>query len=314
MVLTATRPEPLIEGPGRSRRKSRRTPRLTPYMFILPFFLVYGLFMLYPVLSALQLSAYEKSGFNEAEFVGLQNFQDLLRDGRFRRALANTAVYAVGCVCILSPLALLLAVAIRSYVVPWPRLRSFYRIGFFLPNITSLVVVSIIFGGLLDSGTGPLNEALRGIGFSPISFLTSSSTVLPTIIAVAIWAYTGLNALYFLSGLQGIPEEFYEAAALDGAGRVKTFFTITLPLIRPTIVFVVVQAIIFSFQIFELPYLLSAGGPGDASLTLGIYLYHVGFTDFNQGYASALGYAIALITLGLAGLQLLLFRLIGRTD
>jgi ABC-type sugar transport system permease subunit len=131
---------------------------------------------------------------------------------------------------------------------------------------------------------------------------------------IAIWTYLGLNSLYFLGGLQGIPNELYEAAALDGAGRVRTFFRITLPLLRPTILFVAVQATIFSFQIFELPWLLTGGGPSDAALTLGIYLYQVGFVQFDQGYASAIGWVIALIALVLTGIQLFLFRALGTDD
>jgi ABC-type sugar transport system permease subunit len=294
---------------GRRKRGSA-----TPYLFLLPFFVVYACFLLYPVLSALQTSMYEKSGFGAPSFVGLQNFVALLSDARFGRALLNTTLYACGTVFVLSPLALLLAVTLQSFVLRSERLRSFYRIALFLPNVTSLVVIAIMFGFLLEPRFGMANAVLGAIGVDPVNWLRSESMVLPSIIMIAVWTYLGLNSLYFLGGLQGIPNELYEAAALDGAGRVMTFFRITLPLLRPTILFVAVQATIFSFQIFELPWLLTGGGPSDAALTLGIYLYQVGFVQFDQGYASAIGWVIALIALVLTGIQLILFRALADDD
>jgi ABC-type sugar transport system permease subunit len=292
-------------------RRRRRRSGSAPYLFLLPFFVVYGTFLLYPVVSALRLSFYTKTGFDPARFDGLANYSRLLSDTRFRHALLNTTLYSCGAVFVLSPLALLVAVVVRSKIVPWGRLRTFYRIAFFLPNITSLVVIAIMFGLVLQQDNGLVNGLLRSVGVSGPHWLTSQSLALPSIVLVAIWTYTGLNSLYFLGGLQSISDDIYEAASLDGAGAVSTFFRITLPLLRPTILFVVVQAIIFSFQVFELPWLLTGGGPSDATLTLGVYLYQVGFVQFDQGYASAVGYAIALITVLLTGVQLLLFRAFG---
>jgi ABC-type sugar transport system permease subunit len=125
---------------------------------------------------------------------------------------------------------------------------------------------------------------------------------------VGIWTYLGINALYFLAGLQNIPDEVIEAAAVDGANRLQIFWRITLPLLRPVILFVVVQATIFSYQIFEIPFLLTNGGPSDATLTLAIYLYEVGFREFDRGYAAAIGYSMAIIAIVLAVLQLLAAR------
>lgn len=288
------------------RRSARRS--LTPYLFLLPFFVVYACFMLYPILSALDISMHARSGFEAPRFVGLRNFQALFSDARFLHAMVNTALYACGTVFVLSPIALMVAVTLRSFAIPWRRLQSFYRVVLFLPNITSLVVIAIMFSFLLQPRFGMINAALGTIGIGPFNWLQSTSLVLPTIVGIAIWTYLGLNSLYFLSGLQSIPDELYEAAALDGAGRVTTFFRVTLPLLRPTIVFVVVQATIFSLQVFELPFLLTGGGPSDAGLTLGVYLYQVGFVQFNQGYASAVGWAIAAMTLLLTSAQLLVFR------
>ena len=133
-----------------------------------------------------------------------------------------------------------------------------------------------------------------------------------SIVLVGIWTYLGVNSLYFLAGLQNIPEELNEAAAIDGAGRWKRFLYITLPLLRPTILFVVIQATIFSYQLFEIPFLLTGGGPSDATLFLSVYLYEVGFSQFDRGYAAAIGYSMALISIALAVIQLLLFRRLNR--
>jgi ABC-type sugar transport system permease subunit len=134
---------------------------------------------------------------------------------------------------------------------------------------------------------------------------------MPSIVIVAVWAFLGINSLYFLAGLQAIPEEMNEAAAIDGATRPQAFWHVTLPLLRPTILFVVVQAIIFSYQLFDLPFLLTNGGPSDATLTLAMYLYDIGFSQFSLGYAAAIGYSLALIAVTVSLIQFGLFRLWG---
>jgi ABC-type sugar transport system permease subunit len=288
------------------RAPGRRT--ITPYLFLAPFFIVYSIFLLYPVIDAFVLSFNKRVGISSAHFVGLQNYLTLLHDERYLRALLNTTLYALASVFILSPLALLVALAVRSFVVPSVNMRSFYRIAFFLPNITSFVVIALMFGLVFDTDFGLLNAFLDAIGQPTHNWLRSETLALPSIVLVAIWTYLGINSLYFLAGLQNIPDELSEAAQLDGADRFQVFWSITLPLLRPTILFVAVQAVIFSYQIFELPFLLTRGGPSDASLTLAVYLYDVGFQQFDQGYAAAIGYSLAMISILLAGVQLLLFR------
>src|SRR4028119_807709 len=151
---------------------------------------------------------------------------------------------------------------------------------------------------------GLLNNALSALGLPTFNWLNDERVALLAIILVAIWTYLSINALYFLAGLQNIPEEVIEAARVDGANRFQVFWRVTLPLLRPVILFVVVQATIFSYQIFEIPFLLTGGGPSDATLTLAIYLYEVGFRQFDQGYAATIGYSLAVISILLAGIQL----------
>jgi ABC-type sugar transport system permease subunit len=292
-------------------RRAPGTRAATPYLFIAPFFIVYGIFLLYPVVDAFRLSFHEQIGISSPSFVGINNYRALFSDERYLKALLNTTLYALGSVFILSPLALLVALAVRSFIVPSANMQSFYRVAFFLPNITSFVVIALMFGLIFDTNFGLLNAFLDSIGLPAYNWLRSESLALPSILLVAIWTFLGINSLYFLAGLQNIPNELTEAAQLDGANRWQVFWGVTLPLLRPTILFVVVQAIIFSYQVFDIPFLLTRGGPSDASLTIAVYLYDVGFQQFDQGYAAAIGYSLALISIVLAGLQLLLFRAFG---
>jgi ABC-type sugar transport system permease subunit len=298
-----------VEGVS-SRKPRRQSGRRTvvPYLFLLPFFLIYAVFLVYPVFAALRLSFYEASAFGGDTFTGLDNYARLAQDPRYLEALRNTTIYALASVFILSPLALLVAVAIRSFVVPTAAFKSFYRVVFFLPFITSFVVIALMFNLVFNDDYGLLNNALSALGLPTVDWLRDERVALLAVILVGIWTYLGINALYFLAGLQNIPEEVIEAARVDGANRLQIFWRVTLPLLRPVILFVVVQATIFSYQIFEIPFLLTEGGPSDATLTLAIYLYEVGFRQFDRGYASAIGYSMAIIAIVLATVQILASR------
>jgi ABC-type sugar transport system permease subunit len=289
----------------------RHQHEVAPYLFVLPFFVVYAVFFLYPVISSFILSFYKAVGLGSRTFVGLNNYASLANDPRYLKALVNTTVYTLASVFILSPLALAVAMAVRSFIVPWSGMKSFYRIAFFLPQLTSFVVIALMFALIFNQDFGLLNQALASLGLPKVGWLRETSLAMPSIVLVAIWTFLGINSLYFLAGLQNIPEEMNEASAIDGATRWQTFWHVTLPLLRPTILFVVVQAIIFSYQLFDLPYLLTAGGPSDATLTLAMYLYTIGFSQFSLGYAAAIGYSLALIAVIVSAFQFGLFRLWG---
>jgi ABC-type sugar transport system permease subunit len=280
-------------------------------MFILPFFLIYSIFFLYPVISSFILSFYRAVGLGSSTFIGVENYLDLASDPRYRKALVNTTVYTLSSVFILSPVALALAMTVRSFLVPSKNMQSFYRIAYFLPNLTSFVVIALMFALIFNKDFGLLNNALASLGLPKVGWLRDTRFAMPSIVLVAIWTFLGINSLYFLSGLQSIPEEINEAASIDGATRPQAFWHVTLPLLRPTILFVVVQAVIFSYQLFDLPYLLTAGGPSDATLTLAMYLREMGFSQFNFGYASAIGYSLAMIAIVVSVFQFGIFRLWG---
>ncbi len=296
----------------RKRWGGGRRSAVAPYLFILPFFAIYAAFLLYPTLSALWLSFHEAVALDTPTFTGLDNYVRLVQDERYLHALRNTTAYALASVFVLSPLALVVALAIRSFLVPSANLKSFYRIALFVPFVTSFVVIALMFSLVFNKDFGLLNSFFSSIGLPKLNWLRSERLAMVSIILVGIWTYLGVNSLYFLAGLQNIPEELHEAAAIDGAGRWKRFLYITLPLLRPTILFVVIQATIFSYQLFEIPFLLTRGGPSDATLFLSIYLYEVGFSQFDRGYAAAIGYSMALISIGLAVIQLYLFRRFSR--
>lgn len=290
---------------------SRHEHDVAPYLFILPFFLIYGVFYLYPVISAFILSFHRSVGLGSRTFIGLDNYVQLANDPRYRKALVNTTVYTLSSVFILSPLALAVAMTVRSFLVPSKNMQSFYRIAFFLPNLTSFVVIALMFALIFNKDFGLLNQALASLGLPKVGWLRETRYAMPSIVIVAVWAFLGINSLYFLSGLQSIPEEINEAASIDGATRPQAFWHVTLPLLRPTILFVVVQAVIFSYQLFDLPYLLTGGGPSDSTLTLAMYLYTIGFSQFNLGYAAAIGYSLAMIAVVVSMFQFGLFRLWG---
>jgi ABC-type sugar transport system permease subunit len=237
-------------------------------------------------------------------FVGVENYIKLLSDATFVKSVINTSYYAAGSVFIIVPVALALGLALN---VPRLPLRGFFRFFFFTPLITSGVVVAIIFNLVFNQPYGLLNNyILSPLGLPELGWLLDPALVMPSIILVGLWRYTGVNALYFLVGLQNIPTEIMEAAALDGANRWQAFRYVTLPLLRPVLLFVVILAIVGSYNLFAEPFLLTGaeGGTRNAGLFMTMYLYLNGFRFLKFGYAAAIGYAMTIIILVLSLIQL----------
>jgi ABC-type sugar transport system permease subunit len=289
----------------RRRPRSRVTPRWAPYFFIAPFFVLFGVFFGLPTLRSLQLSFYTERGVDtSAEFSGLDNYATLVGDPTFYKALANTSYYALGSILVIVPLALSLALLLRTRGL---LLREFFRLSFFLPNAISGIVVAIVFRLVFDQEYGLLNNwLLAPLGLPKVGWLADPTFIMPSIVLLGIWQYTGLNALYFMVGLQNQDPGIHEAATVDGAGPWQRFRYITLPLLRPTMVFVVTFAIIGSYQLFAQPVALvgEGGGPNRAGLTLTMYLYETAFTNLDLGYGAAIGYAITVIIVVLSVLQM----------
>lgn len=292
-------------GRGLSAWWFNRQRKIAPYVFIAPFFILFAAFSLYPVLYALILSFQKQTGLSTPQWVGLKNYIDLLHDPRFLKSIWNTAYFALGSVFIQLPIAFALALAFDSKFTR--RLTQLYRVGFYFPVLTSAVVVTLIWVLVLNKDYGMLNMALQAIGLPAIPWLQSTRWAMPAIILLGVWSYAGFNGFYFLAGLKSIPEELKEAAMIDGANRWQSLIHVTIPLLRPVIMFVVIQSIIGSFNLFAQPFLLTGGGPSDATLTITMYLYYNGFQFFKLGYASAIGYSLVLIVFTLSAINLYLF-------
>jgi multiple sugar transport system permease protein len=234
------------------------------------------------------------------EWVGLENYVRAYNDELFFKSLGNTVYYTIGTVPIGVFIALLLAIAMNQ------KLRGivFYRTLYFLPIVSSVVTISLLWTWIYYPDFGILNYLVRLLGFSPINWLQTTAWAMPAIIVMSIWAGLGYNMVILLAGLQGIPEELYDAAHIDGATRVQAFWYITIPMLSPVIFFVVVLSLIGSFQVFSSAYVMTQGGPQNATLTIVFLIFNQGFRYFRMGYASALAVLLAIIILILTLIQL----------
>ncbi len=263
-------------------------PRYTPYLFLAPFFAIFGVFMVYPLVDSIRLSAYSVRGMRNQTFVGLENVERLAADPLFWTALWNTAYFAAGSLLLQLPVALALALLLGNARLKG---RNLFRLSFFTPVLISGVFIAVIFYLLYDRRYGLVNEVL---GFE-IEWLQDPDLVMPALVLAGVWRWAGFNMVYFLAGLQSIRQELYEAAAVDGAGPWQRFVHVTIPALKPVTAFVVITSMIGSFQLFDLPYVLTEGGPGNASMTMVMYLYKHGFEFINLGYAATIGWALAVI-------------------
>lgn len=280
--------------------------QVVPFIFLTPFLVLFLVFKVWPVIHAFILSFQKVQGIGSAEWVGVQNYQALLRDPAFGKSLYNTTLYTIGTLLVLIPLPLVLAALLHSGRVKW---AHGFRLILFLPVLTSLVVTSVVFR-LILAEEGILNAALGLVGIPPQRWLLTAELAIPSLIIIAVWRWTGMNIIYFTSGLGNIPREVLEAAAIDGANALQSFLYITVSLLKPIIIFVVILSLIGGYQVFVEPYVLYVGGrtPGEGGLTMAMYLYRTGFRTFNMGYASAIGVALALIIMALSLVQ---FRSLG---
>ncbi len=263
-------------------------PRYAPYFFLAPFFLLFGVFMVYPLFDSIRLSTYSVRGMRSETFVGFENIERLVADPLFWTALWNTAYFAAGSLLLQLPVALVLALLLSNARLKG---RNLFRLSFFSPVLISGVFIAVIFYLLYDRRYGLVNKVLG----SEIQWLQDPDLVMPALVLAGVWRWAGFNMVYFLAGLQSIRQELYEAAAVDGAGPWQSFIHVTIPALKPVIAFVVITSMIGSFQLFDLPYVLTEGGPGNASMTMVMYLYKHGFEFINLGYAATIGWALAVI-------------------
>jgi cellobiose transport system permease protein len=287
------------EKPGRKRPLRSFWPQ---YLAISPFYVLFAVFMLGPVLFSLYLAFHSWDGLGPMRFVGLQNFRFMVKDDLFWQSLTNTFVIWFLSTVPMLFMALVLAAMLNSAV----RFASFYRIAYFIPNVTSLVAIAIFFGSVFATRVGLINVILGWLHLPAVTWLSGSFTIKLVIASLITWQWTGYNAIIYLAGMQSIPSELYEAARIDGAGPVQCFRRITLPQLQPIILFTVIMSAIGGMQTFTEPQVLfgstdatnpDTGGPGHAGLTTALYMYREAF-DFGQfGYGAAIAWALFLVLL-----------------
>jgi multiple sugar transport system permease protein len=264
----------------------------TGWGLVLPYVIYFCLFTAFPIGFAIYLTFYRWNNLAAPPLPnGLHNYQYLINDANFWNALKVTLIFAVVFVVVMIPLALTLALALNRSIPG----RSFCRAAFFMPYITPGVVVAIVFIWIWQTQNGILNNLLGFVGIPPVPWLTSVKLAMPAIALTAVWKQAGYFTVIFLAGLQGIPRQIYEAAAVDGATAWTQFRRITLPLLAPAMLLVVVFATLIGFGLFTEPYLLTQGGPDNATMTVTMYIYQWAFEFSTMGYASTLGVVFALI-------------------
>ena len=288
----------------------KRRGRFEPATWILlsPWIVSLLLFGVYPFGFSFSLSFSDYSPLNPAaaKFLGLSNYVEALHDPLFWVALKNTLVFVFGTIPFTTALSLGLALALKRAF----RGRDFFRAAFFLPTVVSIVVISLVWKGLY-SPEGPLAALVHALGLTAPRWLLDERSALASIMAMDVWAASGYYMVIFLAGLQAIPEELYEAASLEGASAWQRFVHVTLPLLKPTFLFVLVVNSVRSLQVFTEVFVMTGGGPLHSTLTSVFYLYEQAFYKFRLGYASAIAYLLFTLTLLLAFLQVRWLKLEG---
>jgi multiple sugar transport system permease protein len=289
----------------------RLSPKWAPYVFISPFLILFGVFGIFPLCFSLYLAFQNwepTGGLRAMEFVGLGNFAFALHDEWFWKSLKNTLWLAVASGVPQHLVALPLAAFIHT---SFKRLRDGVIAVYFLPYITSTVAISIMFFSLFSTDYGMINAALAQLfGMEHVDWLTNAQHIKPAMAFIVFWRYVGFNTVLYLAAMQTIPGDLYEAATLDGARRIKQFFHITLPSIKPMIFFGVTLSVIGGLQLFEEPFILTGGkgGPQQAAMTSAVYLFRMAF-DYNDfGGASAMSWLLFVVVALLTWITNLAFR------
>jgi lactose/L-arabinose transport system permease protein len=262
-----------------------------PYFFLAPMLVLFAVFMIYPIIDSLILSFQD---FTEGNYVfcGLQNYITMFHDPVFWKSLKNTFIYLAVQVPVMVVLSLLLGVLVEQAFL---KFRSGFRMSIFLPSVTALVAYAIVFKLLFNTDFGLVNHALTALGFDGVDWLNTVWGARSAIIIGITWRWTGYNTIIMIAGLKNIPMELYESAEIDGASFFQKFVYITVPMVKSIIVFVSITSTIGTLQLFDESFILTNGGPNNATITIGHYLYNTGFSYYKFGYAAAISYALVLI-------------------
>ncbi len=281
---------------------SRRMKALVPLVWIAPALILYVVFKLLPLIAGLYLSALRWNGIDPAQFVGFQNYLDFFNDPLVLTALMNNTLYAIGTVSGKIVLSLLLALLLNQAL----KGRSFYRTALFMPVVISFVVVSILWAWLYNPQFGLVNQLLTSLGlkFLILDWLGSPKVALGSLMIVDIWKWYGFHMVIFIAGLQAIPNELYEASSIDGASRWDNFVHITLPLLRPIMLVNVMVSLMGGFNVFDIPYVMTEGGPANSTLVMALHIYIRGFKYYKFGYAAAMNYILLVIVTLVSAVQM----------
>lgn len=272
---------------------------------VIPSMVIISVFTIYPIIQSLVMSFTNWNILrNTKSFVGLSNYVKMFSDERFLNALKNTVEYTVFYVPLLMLLSVLFAAAINQKFTA----SGFYKSLLFVPAVTSMAIIAIIFRYILDGDIGLISLWLRKIGISVPDFLRDEKTAMGAVIFTSLWRWIGFNMVILLAGMCAIPDSLYEAAEIDGAGNLRKFFSITLPLIAPSVSFTLITNIISSFQVYDQVYVMTKGGPMFRTEVLVYYIYYNGFNVYKMGYASAMAFFLFVIILLFTLFQLKSFR------
>jgi cellobiose transport system permease protein len=280
--------------PLTTRRPVSALKRYWPqYLAISPFYILFLVFGLFPIVFSLYLSLQDWDGIGTMKWVGLAQFQYLLTDPRFWNSVGNTFIIWFMSTIPMLFLSLVIAVLLHQNI----RFKGFYRVAYFMPNVTSMVAMALVFGSVFSDTFGIVNSALKSLGVDTVPWLTSDWGIKTTIAVMVIWRFTGYNAIIFLAGLQAISSDVYDAAKMDGAGPARIFAQVTIPMLRPVILFTVITSTIGGLSLFTEPQVLlgNSGGPNESGMTIVLYQYNQAFTQFDFGYGSAIGWALFVI-------------------
>ena len=276
-----------------------RNIKVVPYLYILPNMILFMVFMIIPVFMALYYSFMDWKGIGDPVFTGLENYQWLFTDDTFWKSLWNTAYYTLATVPFIMVLALFLAMLLNM-ALP---LKGVFRAAIYLPAVVPTVVVGMIFTWLFQDQVGLINYLLNLLGIESIQWANDPKFAMIMLVVATIWQRTGYNMVIYLAGLQGISQEYYEAAIVDGASNWQRFRYLTLPLLKTTHVFVMITCIIHSFRSFDLVYTMTKGGPLNSTKTMVMYIYELAFTRSQFGRASAAGVALFTIMVVLTAVR-----------
>jgi ABC-type sugar transport system permease subunit len=292
-------PRPLV-APWRVRFASA----LTPYLFLTPKLLFFAIFMLYPLARAILLTFQSGAILEGLHFAGLRNYQRIVDDEVFWIGLRNSFLYTILVIPSVIAVGIVLAALLNRPI----RFRPLFLGLLIVPTVASTVAASVIWTYLLQMDGGLFNTLLGLVGVGPVNWLGTPALVIPIFVALECWRGAGFYTILFLAAMQSIPRHLYDAAAIDGAAGLQAFRLITLPLMRPTILFATVMATIWNLQLFDSPYVMTKGGPGYASTTIVMYIYQQAFKFDRMGLAATMAIVLLLIIMTLAALQLRLFR------